>query len=115
MWLFKDLKREMKGGAGTVDKVMTAKVIDAALKEMDVRGRALVLTLASSGARLNEVLSLRLSDIDMESDPVKITIRGVNAKNKQTRFTFISDEAAQCVRAWLKKRDDYLKTAVTRE
>ncbi|WP_321507326.1 site-specific integrase [uncultured Methanoregula sp.] len=109
-----DLKREMKGGAGTVDKVMTAKVIDAALKEMDVRGRALVLTLASSGARLNEVLSLNLSDIDLESDPVKITIRGVNAKNKQNRYSFLSDEAAQCVRVWLKKRDDYLKTAVTR-
>jgi integrase len=109
-----DLKREMKGGSGTVDKVMTAKVIDSALKEMDVRGRALVLTLASSGARLNEVLSLRLSDIDMESDPVKITIRGANAKNKQTRYTFISDEAAQCVRAWLNKREAYLKIATTR-
>ena len=93
---------------------MTAKVIDAALKEMDVRGRTLVLTLASSGARLNEVLSLKLSDIDLESNPVKITIRGVNAKNKQTRFTFISHEAAQCVRAWLKKRDEYLKIATTR-
>ena len=112
--VIKDLKREMKGGAGTIDKVMTAKVIDAALKEMDVRGRTLVLTLASSGARLNEVLSLKLSDIDLESNPVKITIRGVNAKNKQTRFTFISHEAAQCVRAWLKKRDEYLKIATTR-
>jgi integrase len=109
-----DLKREMKGGAGTVDKVMTAKVIDAALREMDVRGRALVLTLASSGMRLNEALSVTLSDIDMESSPVKITIRGANAKNKQTRFTFLSDEAAQCVRAWMKRREEYLKIATTR-
>jgi len=111
--VIQDLKREMKGGAGTVDKVMSAKVIDAALREMDVRGRALALTLASSGMRLNEALSLTLSDIDMESNPVKITIRGANTKNKQTRYTFISPEAAQCVRAWLKKREDYLKTATT--
>jgi hypothetical protein len=59
----RDLKREMKGGAGTVDKVMTAKIIEAAMREMDVKGRALVLTLASSGARLNEILSLKISPL----------------------------------------------------
>jgi integrase/FtsZ-binding cell division protein ZapB len=112
--VIQDLKREMKGGAGTVDKVMTAKVIDAALREMDVRGRALVLMLASSGAQLNEALSLTVSDIDLESNPVKITIRAANSKDKQTRYSFISQEAAQCMRAWLKKREDYLKTATTR-
>ncbi len=108
----RDLKREMKGGAGTVDRVMTAKVIDSALKELDVKGRAIVLTLASSGARLNEILSLKLSDVDFESNPVKLTLR--NTKNKQTRFTFISTEAARCVQAWLEKRDQYLVGASRR-
>ena len=107
-----DLKRELKGGAGTVDKVMTAKVIDTALKEMDIRGRTLCMTLASSGARLNEILSLNISDVDFESNPVKLTLR--NTKNKQTRYTFISTEAAQCVRTWMTKREDYLKIATTR-
>ena len=108
----RDLKREMKGGAGTVDRVMTAKVIDSALKELDVKGRAIVLTLASSGARLNEILSLKFSDVDFESNPVKLTLR--NTKNKQTRFTFISTEAARCVQAWLEKRDQYLVGASRR-
>lgn len=108
----RDLKREMKGGAGTVDKVMTAKVIDSVLKELDVKGRAIVLTLASSGARLNEILSLKLSDVDFESNPVKLTLR--NTKNKQTRFTFISSEAARCVQAWLEKREQYLVGASRR-
>lgn len=108
----RDLKREMKGGAGTVDKVMTAKIIDCVLKELDVKGRAIVLTLASSGARLNEILSLKISDLDFESNPVKLTLR--NTKNKQTRFTFISTEAARCVQAWLEKRDQYLKGASRR-
>jgi integrase len=105
----RDLKREMKGGAGTVDKVMTAKVIDCALKELDVKGRAIVLSLASSGCRLHEILSLKLSDIDFESNPVKLVIR--NTKNKHTRFTFISSEAARCVQSWLAKRDEYLAGA----
>jgi integrase len=108
----RNLKREMKGGAGTVDKVMTAKVIDAALKELDLKGRALVLTLASSGARLNEIISLKISDVDFESNPVKLTIR--HTKNKQARFTFISSEAARTVQEWLVKRDDYLKGATGR-
>ncbi|MGA2917500.1 tyrosine-type recombinase/integrase [Methanoregula sp.] len=108
----RDLKREMKGGAGTVDKVMTANVIESAMKELDLKGRALVFTLASSGARLNEILSLKLSDVDFESKPVKLTLR--NTKNKQTRFTFITTEAAQCVKAWLEKREQYLVGASRR-
>ena len=43
----RNLKREMKGGAGTVDKVLTTKVIEAALKELDLKGRSMVLTAAS--------------------------------------------------------------------
>ena len=108
----RDLKREMKGGAGTVDKVMTATVIDTALKELDIKGRALILTLASSGARLNEILTLKICDVDFESNPVKLTLR--NTKNKQTRFTFITTEAAQTVREWLEKRDKYLEGASRR-
>ena len=108
----RDLKREMKGGAGTVDKVMTANVIESAMKELDLKGRALVFTLASSGARLNEILSLKLSDVDFESKPVKLTLR--NTKNKQTRFTFIRTEAAQCVKTWLEKREQYLVGASRR-
>jgi len=108
----RDLKREMRGGAGTVDKVMTANVIESAMKELDLKGRALVLTLVSSGARLNEILSMKLSDVDFESNPVKLTLR--NTKNKQTRFTFISTEAARCVEAWLEKREQYLVGASRR-
>lgn len=107
----RDLKREMKGGAGTVDKVLTPKVIEAALKELDLKGRSIVLTAASSGARLHEILALKLSDVDFENNPVKLTIRSRMTdptKNKQSRFTFISTEAARCVQAWIAKRDSYL-------
>jgi len=113
----RDLKREMKGGAGTVDKVLTPKVIEAALKELDLKGRSIVLTLGSSGARLHEVLALKLSDIDFENNPVKLTIRSRMAdptKNKQNRYTFISTEAARCVQVWIAKRDSYLQGSAGR-
>lgn len=108
----RNLKREMKGSAGTVDRVMTAKVIEAAMAEMDVKGRALVLTLASSGARLNEILSMKLSDVDFNSTPVKLTLR--RTKNQNIRFTFISGEAARCMKAWIGQREKYMQGAAGR-
>jgi hypothetical protein len=50
-----------------------------------------------------------MRDIDMESTPVMINIRASKSKNKQGRFTFITPEAAEAVKAWLKNRDDYLR------
>lgn len=109
-----DLKRENKGGAGTVDKVLTAKVICSALQGSDIRSRALILTLASSGLRVGELLSLSLSDIDLESDPVMITVRAPNSKNKQSRYTFCSNEAKECIIQYLKVRDSFIEKAVIR-
>ncbi len=112
--IIQDLKRENKGGAGTVDKVLTAKVICAALQSADVRGRAMFLTLASSGLRVGELLSLSLSDIDLDADPAMITVRAPLAKNKQSRYTFITNEAKEAVRQYLKVRDTYLDKAGVR-
>lgn len=49
-----------------------------------------------------------LREIDRDSKPVIITVRANKAKNKQARFTFITQDAEEAVRAWLKNRDEYL-------
>lgn len=104
-----DIKREAKGGAATVDKALTGGIICQALKGAGIRDRAIILTLASSGLRVGELLSLDIRDIDLESSPVMINVRASKSKNKQARFTFITDEAKASVKAWLKVRDEYLK------
>ncbi len=109
-----DLKRSLKGSAATVKKSMTAKVIEKALAEMDTRGRALTLTLCSSGMRLNEVLSLTLEDIDFDNNPSVVYLRSDITKTSQGRFTFLSNEAVLCLKAWMAKRDGYLKSAANR-
>ena len=106
-----DIKRESKGGAATVDKVMTADVICQALKSSDVRTRALTLVLASSGMRIGEALTLDLLDIDMNSTPVMITIRAENTKTKKGRYTFITSEAKEALTQYLAVRQEYLQTA----
>lgn len=104
-----DIRREtMKGSAATVDRVLNTKIINAALQHTTIQGRALFLCLASSGARLNEMLSVSINDVDFNSHPVKMTFRGENTKNGQQRYTFISDEAAAAVQEWLKVRGQYI-------
>ena len=109
-----DLKRENKGGAGTIDKVLTAKVICQALQGSDARSRALIVTLASSGLRVGELLSLPISDIDLDSEPVMITIRADKSKNKQSRYTFCSGEAKDALLQYLKVRDSFIEKASIR-
>lgn len=105
-----DIRREtMKGSAATVDRVLNTKLIDTALQHCTIQGKALFLCLASSGARLNEMLSVNLNDVDFNSHPVKMTFRGENTKNGKQRYTFISDEAAAAVQEWLKVRSDYIQ------
>ena len=102
------IKREsMKGNAATAKKTITQKVIADALQHMTVQGRAVILSLASSGARLNEILNIAINDVDFDHNPVKITIR--ESKNGDQRTSFISDEAAQYVKEFLKVRSDYIE------
>jgi integrase len=105
-----DIRREtMKGSAATVDRVLNTKIINAALQHCTIQGKALFLCLASNGARLNEMLSVSINDVDFNSHPVRMTFRGENTKNHQQRYTFISDEAAAAVQEWLKVREQYIK------
>jgi integrase/regulator of RNase E activity RraB len=104
-----DIRREtMKGSAATIDRVLNQKLINAALQHTTIQGKALFLCLASSGARLNEMLSVGINDVDFGSHPIKMTFRGENTKNQQQRYSFISDEAAAAVQEWLKVRNDYI-------
>ena len=108
-----DIKRECKGGAATIDKVMDHNVICKALKSSDVRSRALVLVLASSGLRIGELLILSIKDIDLNMTPAMINIRPENSKNGQGRFTFMSTEAKDAIVDYLKVRNEFIKRADT--
>ena len=108
-----DIKRECKGGAATIDKVMDHNVICKALKGSDVRSRALVLVLASSGLRIGELLSLSMSDIDLNMTPSMVTVRAANSKNGQARFSFITNEAKDALLDYLKVRDEFIARANT--
>lgn len=106
-----DIKRECKGGAATVDKVLTHDVICKTLRSSDVQMRALILVLASSGIRIGEALSLTISDIDMSMTPAMINIRADNSKNGYARFSFISQEAREALNDYMSKRSQFIESA----
>ncbi|MFA4860354.1 tyrosine recombinase XerC [Methanoregula sp.] len=103
-----------KGNARTVEKDMDIETIRVILQHLDVKGRALILTLASSGMRINEALSVTLDDVDLKTIPACITVRGETSKTGDTRISFISSEATQAINEWLKVRPDYIKTSAKR-
>jgi len=118
----RDLKRELKGGRANTLPDLTGDMICRIVKSADVRGRAVVLMLSSSGLRINELLAIKFKDqtniatesyIDLDHKPVKLYVAAKDAKNKKARFSFISTEATKALKEWLKVRNEYVKTAAS--
>ena len=55
----------------------------------------------SSSPRALEVLSIILKNVDFSTSPVKIHIRKQYSKTKVARDSFITDEAAECLKQWI--------------
>ena len=109
----KILKNRVPKGkrARTDEDDLTREKLKKILTHCDTKGRALFLFLASSGIRIGEALQLRMSDIDLEHDPPKVTVRGEYAKEGDKYITFISKEAKTALEEWLKIREEYLRQA----
>ena len=77
-----------------------------------IQGKALALFLASSGCRINEALSINLSDIDLCQTPPRIYLRGSITKNQCNRTTFISSEAKKSLEKWLSIRESNIENKI---
>jgi len=109
--LWKNLKRRGNGNSTiTEDKKPTKEQLKTICEHADIRVKTMVLVLSSSGMRIGEALKLEPKDINFGKTPTMITLRAT--KNKTTRITFISNEATERLKDWLKVRDDYLKRAI---
>lgn len=99
------VQRMPHGGAQTVEGDLDRDVLATILQQLDIRGRAIVLTLASSGMRIGELLQIQIRDVNLSAVPCEITIRGTYSKTGEPRVTFCSSEATDALRAWLQVRD----------
>ena len=104
----------------TEDLAPSTSQLKEILQYATINDKAIFLTLFSSGIRISEATAIKLTDIDFKSTPTKITISSQYAKNKKKRITFITDEATEATKAWLKVRKQWLEntskiTHITRE
>jgi integrase len=74
---------------------------DIILACSDIRLKTYTMLLASTGMRAAEALSIRLKDINFDSNPVRVNIRGEFTKTKQDRCVYITSETAQQLNTWL--------------
>lgn len=119
------------GGVETQECDLDTDTIRSILQHTDIKGKAIILCLASGGMRISELLDLRLTDVDLDAIPASVQIRAKNTrltvdkngdekvitkktKTRQGRYTFISSEAVAAVREWLKIRPEYLRAVQTK-
>lgn len=98
----------------TEDEVLNHDIIRQWIDHMKLHGRVIVLCLMSSGMRIGELLALRMEDVGWDHDPVDVTVREETAKNNRERYTFLSPEAVEGIKEWLKVRDRWMVSATNR-
>jgi integrase len=87
---------------------------DILLHTNNRRLKPYLLILASAGPRTIEAASLRLCELDdLQNNTIKI--RGEFTKTKQTRYTFISDEAVKSLNEWIAWKYRERRTAYSRK
>lgn len=88
----------------STDRIPTREEIKKLLLEGDLKQKAAIAILASSGMRIGELCKLRIANVDFEKHPARIGILGKISKSKTSRVVRISDEAANLLKEYLGDR-----------
>ncbi|UCB59315.1 MAG: tyrosine-type recombinase/integrase [Thermoplasmatales archaeon] len=92
-----------------LDRIPTMDEIRKILLRCDPLERTIILCLLSSGMRIDELLKIEEKHVNFESKPTEIIIPHTIAKNKQQRIVFISEEATESLKDWLKHRNEFIE------
>ena len=68
----------------------------------DIRDRAIILVLLRTGMRIGELLNTLVSEVNLKGQKTEIYEA---EKNRVGRLVYLSDDARDALKAWLKKRD----------
>ena len=92
------LPKNIKRNKEAIDKDDIINILNSC---SDIKLKTYVMFLASTGLRAVEALSIRVKDLDLESYPAKVTIRGEYTKTKVDRYVFLTREMVQQFKKWL--------------
>ncbi len=112
--IWDDITARLKGTTSVpiipkhVPEIDEIKII---LQHCDIRCKTAIMMSITSGMRIGEVCNIEFNDIYLDQKPTKINIRSEIAKNKRRRITYISPEATELLKEWLRYRDEYTKNS----
>lgn len=67
----------------------------------NIRLKTYVMLLAATGMRATEALSVRICDLNLESNPPRVFIRGEYTKTRSDRTVLLTQEVSKQLRNWL--------------
>ena len=67
----------------------------------DIRLKTYVILLAATGMRAVEALSIRIKDLDLQSDTPKLFVRGEFTKTRSDRIIFLTSELKNQLSSWI--------------
>jgi integrase/recombinase XerD len=86
-------------------RAINAEDVKQLLSAVDtVRDRAIILVLLRTGMRIGELLSTRVSDVNVDERKIAIY---EGEKNRRGRVVYMSDDALWALKAWMRNRDVY--------
>lgn len=102
--------------AVTEDEALTVDKIRSIVSHSDSLLRAFILVACSSGARIGEILSLKSDDIEYleEYDVYSFRLSHKQTKGGKAHRYFISHEAMQAIRDFLKVRPQYVASSAVK-
>jgi integrase len=67
----------------------------------DIRLKTYVMLLAATGMRAVEALSIRIKDLDFDSSPTQVLLRGEFTKTRVERTIMLTEEVAKQLTTWI--------------
>lgn len=85
------------------EEPLTKELILRLLHNIPPRLQTVILVLVASGMRIGELVNLKISDVDFSSKPTKIRIRAEITKTRESRDTFLTEEATNSLKDYLRR------------
>jgi len=87
----------------TQDSILSKEQLREILKYLPIHAKAITLFLVSTGCRIGETVEINVADLDLDADPPEVLLRArTTKKGVGQRFVFMSYEARDAIRDWLK-------------
>ena len=102
-------RRRRRGGTRAVIQEHIPRAVDIrqVFEHLPLEGRALFALIASAGTRITESVLIEFADMELGADPPRVHLRAETTKNARGRVVFMTGEARDIMRQWLRVREPW--------